>query len=88
MSQVRATIIEALKEIQEQQGYRVVEPKNEHKVVKELGFSSLDVAQLIAVLEMDLGVDPFAQGVSIMDVVTVEDLIRVYQDAQRITTLQ
>lgn len=81
MSQVRETIIDALKSIQQQQGYRMVEPKDAHKVVKELGFSSLDVAQLIAILEMDIGVDPFSQGVSIMDVVTVADLVRVYEQA-------
>ena len=81
MSQVKAAVIEAMKDIQEQQGYRFVEPQDQHKVVKELGFSSLDVAQLIAVLEMELNVDPFAQGVSLMDVATVADLVRAYETA-------
>jgi len=82
MSQVKEVIEGALADIQEQQGYRAVKIDGAHRVVKDLGFSSLDVAQLIAVLEMELEVDPFAQGVSIMDVHTVADLVRVYEEAR------
>lgn len=82
MSEVRDVIVDALKAIQEQQGYRNIEPKDAHKVVGELGFSSLDVAQLIAILEMDLGVDPFSSGVSLMQVETVGDLVKVYEAAR------
>ncbi len=75
-------IHQALTSIQEQQSHRAVALKAEHRVVKDLGFSSLDVAQLIAMLEMELGVDPFADGsVSIMEVHTVADLVRVYEQA-------
>lgn len=83
MSNVKEVIQGALADIQEQQGYRSVAIQNDHRVVKDLGFSSLDVAQLIAVLEMELEVDPFAQGVSIMEVHTVGELIRVYEDAKK-----
>lgn len=82
MSSIAEVIENALTDIQEQQGYRSVTLAPEHRVVKDLGFSSMDVAQLIAVLEMETGVDPFAQGVSIMDVHTVGDLVRVYQEAK------
>lgn len=48
---------------------------------KDLGFTSLDVAQLIATLEMELGVDPFSQGAAaISEVNTVAKLYAVYEE--------
>ena len=81
MSNTQEVIDTALKSIQDQQGYRALELKPDYRVVKDLGFSSLDVAQLIAELEMELEVDPFSEGVSIMDVSTIGDLYRVYQES-------
>lgn len=46
---------------------------------QDLGFASLDVAQLIAVLEMDLGVDPFACGASLKEIGTVGKLVALYE---------
>jgi acyl carrier protein len=46
-----------------------------------LGLGSLDLAFLVAELEADLGVDPFAKLVSITSVRTVDDLVRAYQQA-------
>jgi acyl carrier protein len=46
---------------------------------KDLGFASLDVAQLIAVLEIDLGVDPFARGASLKEIGTVGGLVALYE---------
>ena len=46
-----------------------------------LGLSSLDLAFLVAELEADLGVDPFAKLVSITSVRSVDDLVRAYQQA-------
>ena len=80
MSRVTETIDQTLKDIQEQQGYRSTVPQEQHRVVKDLGFSSLDVAQLIAMLEMELDVDPFAMGVSILEVHTVGDMYQVYEE--------
>lgn len=48
-------------------------------IVRDLGFASLDVAELIAVLEMELDVDPFSDGVSLMDVRTYGDFCAVYE---------
>lgn len=52
------------------------------EIVKDLGFTSLDVAELIAVLEMELDVDPFSNGVSLMDVRTYGDFCAVYEKAR------
>jgi acyl carrier protein len=51
------------------------------KLAATLGLSSLDLALLVADLEAELGVDPFAKLVSITSVRSVEDLERAYQHA-------
>lgn len=80
MSNVKAKIDEILKEIQQRNEYPAKALEPSVKVVNGLGFSSLDVAELVAVLEMELGVDPFSQGVSIMSVQTIADLYKVYEE--------
>lgn len=45
----------------------------------DLGLASLDLAQLVAILEVDLGVDPFAALVPITGVRTVADLCVAYE---------
>ena len=81
MSEVKNTIVSVLREIQERNSYPKKEISDDTLVVKNLGFNSLDVAELVAVLEMELGVDPFSQGVSIMNVHSVSELIKVYSEA-------
>jgi acyl carrier protein len=49
------------------------------KLSATLGLSSLDLAFLVAELEAELGVDPFAKLVSITR--SVGDLVRAYQQA-------
>jgi acyl carrier protein len=49
-----------------------------HKLVDGLGFSSLDLARIVAVLELKLEVDPFARLVPITSVRTVGDLYAAY----------
>ena len=51
------------------------------KLNATLGLSSLDLAFLVADLEAELGVDPFARLVSITSVRSVDDLERAYQNA-------
>lgn len=52
------------------------------EIVRDLGFTSLDVAELVAILETELDVDPFSQGVSLMDVRTYGDFCAVYEKAR------
>jgi acyl carrier protein len=51
------------------------------KLSATLGLSSLDLAFLVAELEAELGVDPFAKLVSITSVRSVADLVQAYQQA-------
>jgi acyl carrier protein len=49
------------------------------RLIGELGLSSLDLAELLAILEAELGHDPFAADWNIADVRTVADLIAAYR---------
>src|SRR5262245_8975187 len=51
------------------------------KLNATLGLTSLDLAFLVADLEAELGVDPFAKLVSITSVRTVDDLVGAYRRA-------
>jgi acyl carrier protein len=51
------------------------------KLNATLGLSSLDLAILVAELEAELGVDPFAKLVSITSIRSVDDLVRAYREA-------
>jgi acyl carrier protein len=79
MDTIREVIDKVIKEIQAQQSYRPVELNEQLQIMNDLGFVSLDVAQLIASLEMELSVDPFSEGTPLVDVKTVGDLYQVYQ---------
>jgi acyl carrier protein len=52
----------------------------EHSLVEWLGLGSMDLAELIAILEMELGVDPFATT-SISRIRTVGDIYEAYRAA-------
>ena len=81
-STIQATVNAAILEILAQHGRGERELKDSDRFSKDLGFTSLDVAQLIATLEMELGVDPFSQGrAAIGEVHTVARLQAVYDDA-------
>jgi acyl carrier protein len=80
LDKVKYTIDTVLEDIRERNAYPKTELKEDCKVVQHLGFSSLDVAELIALLELELGVDPFSEGVSIMEVHTIGELYRVYRE--------
>jgi acyl carrier protein len=81
-NRVRETIKDAIEEIQRNSG-RIRPIADSSEVVKDLGFTSLDVAELVAVLEMELDVDPFSRGASLLDVRTYGDFCRVYEEAAR-----
>lgn len=51
--------------IQEQQGYPQQEVLPDSHLVHDLGFVSLDIAQLLAMMEGELGIDPFSQGATL-----------------------
>jgi acyl carrier protein len=60
---------------------KVARVSGSDKLSATLGLSSLDLAFVVAELEAELGVDPFAKLVSITSVRSVGDLVRAYQQA-------
>jgi acyl carrier protein len=51
----------------------------DHRLTADLGLESLDIAELVAVLELELGADPFVESASIADAQTVGELVAIYQ---------
>lgn len=68
----------SIESIQEQQGYQKVEVQPRSELIHDLGFASLDIAQLVAMMEGELGIDPFTHGATLDQVVTVNDLASLY----------
>jgi acyl carrier protein len=73
---VRDTIADLL----EEQGLDNPGIEDDAKLVDTLGLKSMDIAQIVLVLEDDLDVDPF-QEIPITSVRTVGDLINAYHSA-------
>lgn len=78
MAKWQETIDETVLEIA-QRSSDVVEIKPEHVLTRDLGFASLDYAEVVATLEMLLEADPFASDVSITSIQTVQDLYNAYE---------
>jgi acyl carrier protein len=78
MDNIEQIIHETVLQIAQQKSTEITEVNSEQKLNADLGFSSLDLAQLVAILEMKLNADPFAKLVSITSVRTVGDLCDAY----------
>ncbi len=55
---------------------------NADALTGELGLESLDLAQIVATLEAQTGLDPFAELVAVTSVRTVGDLVTAYRRAR------
>ena len=73
---VRAQITELLTEAHGAAG-----PLADADALNDLGLNSLLLARLIIQLEIEIGVDPFADDLAISDVRTVGELTAAYRDA-------
>ena len=47
-------------------------------LISDIGLTSLDMAQLVSSLELEFGVDPFADGVTVADLRTLGNVVSVY----------
>lgn len=79
MSKTKEVIKKEAGKIMEQQNYRKIEINDDSSLVNDLGLSSLDIAQLIASLEMELNKDPFEDGASLANIKTINDLDNLYR---------
>ena len=81
LGQIEATVHERIRAILAERAEEVANLSGTEKLSATLGLSSLDLALLVAELEAQLGVDPFAKLVSITSIRSVNDLVRAYQQA-------
>jgi acyl carrier protein len=79
MSQVKPVIHEVLKTVGEEESLSIAEIQGDEKLVEDLGFRSLTMARILAILEGRLGVDPFSKTVAVTSIRTVDDLCAAYE---------
>jgi acyl carrier protein len=81
LAQIEAIVHGRIRAVLAERVGKVARLSGTDKLSATLGLSSLDLAFLVAELEAELGVDPFAKLVSITSVRSVGDLVRAYQQA-------
>jgi len=79
MNEVFEFVKDSINEILMMNGLEETEVSEDSKIVQDLGLKSLDIAQLIAMLEAEYDVDPFTSGkATLANVLTVSDLCKLY----------
>lgn len=82
MDRLPEVIKKVVLEVAQQRTPAIDQVKEGDKLVADLGLKSLDLAQLVAMLEMQTGLDPFAERVAITSVRTVGDMVSAYNEPQ------
>lgn len=73
-------VSETLLEICQRRSAAMKEIKPSMTLIQDLGLQSMDIAELVATLEMKFSADPFGSGeVSITSIRTVGDLVAAYR---------
>lgn len=80
-AQIESIVHDKIRAILAERGSQVARLSGLEKLSATLGLTSLDLAFLVAELESELGIDPFAKLVSITSIRSVSDLVRAYQGA-------
>jgi acyl carrier protein len=81
-AEIKNRIEKVIRRVAEERNLKLPALADGTEIVGELGFSSLQVAILIANLEEEFGVDPFQdEDVMIADVRTIKDLGHIYAKA-------
>jgi acyl carrier protein len=76
--QVAELVRDEIRQLLEERGEAAVTVSDTDNLAADLGFSSLDLAQLVAQLEQRIGEDPFTELVPITSVRNVHDLVDAY----------
>jgi hypothetical protein len=79
LSPVRATILDQMKLVAEQQR-KLLMPLNDSLPLLDSGLDSLCIAIIVANLEDELGLDPFGTGNDVAMPETVGDFIALYEN--------
>ena len=81
--QVAELVRDEIRQLLEENGRPAVTLSDTDNLARDLGFSSLDLAQLVAQLEQRIGEDPFTERVPITSVRNVRDLVDAYMTLTR-----
>ncbi len=82
MLAVKPIVIETILQLAKEQNKPIKPVQDDDSLVDTLGFTSLEVATLVSLLETKLEVDPFTSGIAaITDIRTVENLCTAYEKA-------
>lgn len=77
---INQTVKQYILQVAQDQGMEIGSIEDDHSVVEDLGFASLDVATLTALLENAFDVDPFAENMAVItEIRTVADICEVYK---------
>ena len=79
MDMIDVTVREVLQEVAEDDSRHIDQIEFDHQLVEDLGFDSLTMARIIAILEHRFSVDPFSTTVAITSIRTVGDLAGAYR---------
>ena len=85
MNDLETAVCQTILQIARERNQSLTEVSLQHTLIADLGLSSLDLAELVALLEMKTGKDPFSNDVSISTVKTVGDLCRAYDTPTKAT---
>jgi acyl carrier protein len=78
MNEIHSTILNVVRSVAREKTPELDAVRPDQMLVEDLGLRSLDLARIIAKLEMKLGVDPFAKLVSVTSIRTAGDLCNAY----------
>ena len=80
MSEHQQIIYDTLRRVAEEEGLQIGAISDSSALIDSLGFRSLHIARILAILEIQLSHDPFASGeVPITGLRTVGDLCAAYE---------
>jgi acyl carrier protein len=82
---VEAMVARVLVAVLDEGGRSVVDVRADARLVDDLSLKSLELASIVARLEMALDLDAFDSDVAITDVRTVGDITRLFESARHNT---
>ncbi|EBX1770168.1 hypothetical protein DQ937_24215 [Salmonella enterica subsp. enterica serovar Poona] len=75
---VKEIVINAINQVMIDNELPIQEIKENKSIISDFNFSSLMVAQLILLIQEEINLEPFSNGYTISDMLTVSDYIKVY----------
>ncbi|UUA73394.1 phosphopantetheine-binding protein [Cellvibrio sp. QJXJ] len=84
---IHSTVITLIERVAQEQALSIHSVETHHAITDDLGFTSLDVATLAALLELEFDVDPFANNMAVItEIRTVQDIIGLYTKCLNFST--